>query len=94
MRDSDAVVVDVPEHARYEMATNAGPAVVAYDRQGSTLVLTHTGVPPEMEGHGVGSELVAGVLADVRRQGLKIVPQCRFVAAYLQRHPDQADLVA
>jgi hypothetical protein len=31
---------------------------------------------------------------DLRARGLKLVPLCPFVRAYLRRHPDQADLVA
>jgi uncharacterized protein len=40
-----------------------------------------------------GAELVAWALADIRANGLKIVPLCPFVSAYLQRHPEYADLV-
>jgi len=29
----------------------------------------------------------------VRRLGLAVVPQCPFIAAYIERHPDYADLV-
>lgn len=80
--------------ARYELDTKAGPAIAAYERREGVVVFTHTVVPEEMEGQGVGSALIAGALADVRRQGLRIVPQCAFVAAYLRRHPEQQDLVA
>jgi len=31
---------------------------------------------------------------DLRARGLKLIPLCPFVRAYLRRHPDQADLVA
>jgi predicted GNAT family acetyltransferase len=34
-----------------------------------------------------------GALADLRGRGLKIVPICPFVRAYLQRHPEYGDLV-
>ena len=43
---------------------------------------------------GIGSALIKGALADVRDQGLHLVPACAFVAAYLDRHPDQRDLLA
>jgi predicted GNAT family acetyltransferase len=51
-------------------------------------------VRPEAEGKGVASELVRWALDDVRGRGLRIVPRCPFVAAYLKRHPEYADLVA
>jgi predicted GNAT family acetyltransferase len=41
----------------------------------------------------VGSQLVRGALDDLRARGLRVVPLCPFVAAYLRRHPEDADLV-
>ncbi|WP_418981807.1 N-acetyltransferase [Alistipes sp.] len=34
------------------------------------------------------------MLEDVRRQELRIVPQCPFVAAYIRRHPEWEPLLA
>ena len=79
---------------RFELATDAGPAIAAYQRDGDVLTFTHTAVPPEAEGHGVGSRLVAGALEQVREEGMKIVPACAFVAAYVERHPETRDLLA
>ena len=79
---------------RFELPTEADPAFAAYQRAGDTITFTHTVVPPEAEGQGVGSRLVAGALAQVRAEGLKVVPQCPFVAAYIERHPDAQDLLA
>jgi uncharacterized protein len=42
----------------------------------------------------MASQLVKGVLEEVRRRGLKIVPRCPFVSAYLTKHPEFGDLVA
>ena len=50
--------------------------------------------PPAIEGHGVGSKLVRGALDAARDQGLRVVPQCPFVAAYIKRHPEYEDLLA
>ena len=50
-------------------------------------------VPPKYEGRGIGKELVQGVLEDIRRKKLKVVPQCPFVATYIRRHPEWMDLV-
>lgn len=85
-------VTDNRAAGRYELPTDAGPATAAYTLDGDTITFTHTVVPPEAEGHGVGSQLIAGALADAGARGLKIVPQCAFVAAYLRRHPDAATL--
>ena len=85
-------VTDNQAEHRYELATNAGPAVAVYQLAGDTITFTHTVVPEAMEGHGVGSKLIAGALADAAGRGLKVVPQCPFVAAYLRRHPEAATI--
>jgi predicted GNAT family acetyltransferase len=41
----------------------------------------------------LGSLLLAGALDDLRARGLKLVPLCPFVASYIRRHPEQADLI-
>jgi uncharacterized protein len=37
---------------------------------------------------------VAGALDDIRERGLRLIPICPFVRSYLERHPEQADVVA
>jgi predicted GNAT family acetyltransferase len=78
---------------RYELAIDGEVAIAAYETRGETIVFTHTEVPSALEGHGIGSRLIKGALADVRAQGQHIVADCSFVAAYLDRHPDEQDLV-
>jgi uncharacterized protein len=78
---------------RFELMTEAGPAIAAYEMDGERVVFTHTVVPREAEGHGVGSRLIAGALEQVRAEGLRIVPQCAFVRAYVERHPELRDLL-
>lgn len=79
---------------RYELSAAGAAAIAAYRREGNRVVFTHTEVPEEFEGQGVGSRLVAGALDDVRRRGLKAVPLCSFVAHYVETHPEVQDLVA
>lgn len=83
-------VTDNQAEHRFELPTDAGPAVAVYEVDGSIITFTHTVVPPEVEGHGVGSRLIAAALADAKARGLKVVPQCPFVQAYLKRHPEAA----
>lgn len=79
---------------RYELAVDGQLAIAAYDRREGALVFTHTKVPETLEGQGVGSRLVKAALADARAQNLKVVPLCEFVAAYIERHPQEQDLLA
>ena len=56
-------------------------------------MFVHTEVLPAFEGKGVGSRLATWALDDVRARGLKLTPQCPFIAAFIKRHPAYADLV-
>ncbi|RYF76642.1 MAG: N-acetyltransferase [Cytophagaceae bacterium] len=59
-----------------------------------TLALTHTEVHPDLEGKGVGSNLLKQVLAYVEQHNQKIVPLCPFVSTYIKRHPDWQRVVS
>lgn len=85
-------VVDNRAEHRFELTADGAVAIAAYERDGDTIVLTHTVVPEALRGEGIGSRLIAGALAQVRDDGLKVVPQCPFVAAFLREHPDAATL--
>jgi predicted GNAT family acetyltransferase len=87
-------VRDNPDEQRYELDVDGKLAIAAYERRGGAIAFTHTEVPEALEGQGVASRLIEGALADVRRQGLKVVPICEFVAAYLDRHAEDQDLIA
>jgi len=88
-----AELTDNTARRRFEMAADGGIAYVTYVRAGDRLILTHAEVPHAAEGHGVGSALVRAVLEEARQCGLRVVPECPFVAAFLRRHPEFADLV-
>lgn len=77
----------------YSLDVDGGRAVAAYQREGDTVVFTHTGVPPELEGRGIGSRLIRAALDDVRDQGLRVIPQCPFVRAFIAKHPEYRDLL-
>lgn len=79
---------------RYELVLPEGMAIAAYQAREGALLFTHTEVPDALQGKGVASRLIRGALADARAQGLKVVPLCPFVAAYLERHPEDQDLLA
>ncbi|QJU60828.1 N-acetyltransferase [Sphingomonas sp. AP4-R1] len=87
-------VVDHPERERFEWEVDGHIAYAAYTRAGDVLTLTHTIVPTSISGRGIATRLIGAVMRQVRAQGLKIEPECAFVIAYLQKHPEDADLVA
>jgi predicted GNAT family acetyltransferase len=57
------------------------------------IVLDHTEVLRGFEGRGIGARLAKAALDDIRARGLFMTPTCPFVAAYVKRHPEYADLV-
>lgn len=87
-------LVDNTEERRFELQTSAGIALSEYVLRGDVLEIRHTEVPPELEGQGIGSRLIRGVLDIARARGLKVVPRCPFAAAYMRRHPEYDDLRA
>jgi len=86
-------VVDNRARHRFELAVDGGMAVAEYVLDAGSITFTHTVVPAALEGRGIGSRLVGAALRDVAERGLRVVPRCAFVAAYIGRHPEFADLV-
>ena len=79
---------------RFEMPVDGDIAFVTYRRGDGVITLNHAEVPRELEGRGVGSKLVRATLDQVRSEGLKVVPRCSFVAAFITRNAEYQDLLA
>ena len=58
------------------------------------IIIDHTEVNPEFEGQGVGKNLFVHAVDFARKNNVKIVPVCPFVAALCQRDPDVKDVLA
>lgn len=86
-------VLDNVEEQRFEFRGPGGLAFAAYRLKAGAIVLTHTEVPEAHESQGVGSALVRHALDSARAGGLHVVPLCPFVAAYIEHHPEYADLI-
>jgi uncharacterized protein len=86
-------VSDNTAKSRYELNVDGHIAFVDYRLRPDRIQLVHTEVPPELGGRGVGSRLARGTLDAVRKHGLKADIRCDFLAAYIQKHPEYADLV-
>jgi len=88
---TDAVVHNSGKN-RFELTLQGHTAVLDYLLAGTTITFTHTGVPPAIEGRGIGSKLARAGLEYARSQGLKVRTTCWFVSKYLRRHPEFQDL--
>ena len=67
--------------------------LIEYEADGDVVDLVHTEVDPRRRERGLGSELVAGALDDLRAKGRRVRPTCPFVARFVDEHPEYSDLV-
>lgn len=82
------------ESHRFVTYVDGHEAVIDFRKSGNVLDAYHTGVPQAIGGRGVAAALVKAMMDDARAQGEQIRPSCSYVAAWLKRHPDYADLSA
>ena len=64
-----------------------------YRDEPGVRVFTHTEVDPAFKGGGLAGRLARKALDDARAEGLKVVPRCSYIAAYIEKHEEYADLV-
>ena len=94
MAELQITIRDNPEKHRFEADLgDRSFAVAEYTLPAGKIMFTHTEVPQEHEGKGVGSALIRFALDAVRERGLKVIAICPFFAAYMQKHPEVQDLL-
>jgi predicted GNAT family acetyltransferase len=90
-------LTDAPEASRFEARLGDDPELVAildYRMMEQVIALLHTEVFPGHEGQGIGSRFARAVFDEARVRELKIIPKCPFIVRWLERHPEQHDLLA
>ena len=87
-------VVNNPSQHRYQLTVDGHVAATYYEIAGGVITFVHTEVPPELGGKGIGSKLIKGVLDQIRADGLKVVAQCPFVKAFIDKNAAYQDLLA
>lgn len=86
-------VTDKRAQHRYELAVDGHIAATYYEIADGVITFVHTEVPSELGGRGIGSKLIGGALDQVRASGLKVIAQCPFVKAFIERNPAYHDLL-
>lgn len=89
-------ITDDAAASRYEARSASGDVmgVLEYRREpGGTWVLPSTRTTPEYRGHGVAGALTRTALDDARTAGAGVIPLCWYVAEWIEKHPEYADLV-
>lgn len=79
---------------RFETTVHDELCVLDYQVDGSTVRMTRVLVPDAAGGQGVAGELTRSALDWARAQAFEVVPACPYIAAWIRKHPDYADLVA
>jgi len=94
MAEEDVTIEHRPEQRRYELLVGGEHAgeLVYRERSDDVVAFLHTEVDPGIQRRGLGTALVTGALDDARARGLRVVPLCPFVDAFIRRHPEYADL--
>lgn len=78
---------------RFETEVDGHTCVLDYRLDDPVMTIDRVYVPPPVEGRGIASRLTRFALDHCREHGLRVVPRCPYVAAWIRRHDDYADLV-
>ncbi|MFE4453372.1 GNAT family N-acetyltransferase [Streptomyces sp. NPDC056796] len=87
------VVRNVDARHRYEILVGEVSAgFTAYRDRDERRVFFHTEIDDAFAGQGLASVLVREALTEVRQSGRRIVPVCPYVAKFLKKHEEFADI--
>lgn len=88
-----------PEHERFVLSIpgTTAKALLKYSKEstpaGIVYNVTHTEVPAELRGKGIGSALMRAVVAYSRTNKVKLIATCSYVAHYFSKNPSEADVL-
>lgn len=80
---------------KYSARVDGEEAVLVYRETGEkTIEFTHTDVPEELRGRGIGEALVRQALEDAAERGWRFTASCPFVRKSMERHPETLEAAA
>jgi uncharacterized protein len=82
------------EGGRFVTELDGQRAELGYRAEPGGVRIDHVTVPAAIEGRGIAGALTRHALDWARREGFVVTPRCPYVAAWIARHPEYADLVA
>jgi uncharacterized protein len=78
------------ENSRFVIPLNGAEAELVYALiDDDAIDMQHTRVPASDRNRGVADALVRQAMTYARHQGLRIIPTCSYVRAWLRRHPEE-----
>lgn len=91
--EADYELIDNEERRQYEFHVEKYTPKIEYMKStNGEIYLTHTEVPTQLGGKGIGSQLVEKALKDIEKQGLRLVSLCPFVADTFTNIPNGKEL--
>lgn len=79
---------------RFELNVDGMLCVLEYHLDGTTMTITHTGVPSQLGGRGLAGELTVAAFTAARANGWRVVPACSYAAGWILKHPEFNDVLA
>jgi phosphotransferase system enzyme I (PtsI) len=88
------IVTHNVESQRFEFqAADGSLAFLSYTLDENRSTFEHTVVPDILHGKGVAANLVRAALTEARQLDWKVIPHCSYVAGFIKRNPEFADLL-
>lgn len=84
---------DNKEKKRFEVEIESTTAFVEYEKNNEYISLTHTEVPEELGGKGIGSKMIGKVLSKLQKDGEKVKISCPFIQKYVDKHSEFSEMV-
>lgn len=79
---------------KFSAVVDGHEGFVEYQLRDGVMTIIHTVVPEAIGGRGLAGQLNAAAVDYAKHHGLKVSAQCSYTAAWLQRRPELADLIA
>ena len=87
-------VINNEERSRYEIYLDGEQSGYAeYELADGAITFTHTLTDPARRGRGIAARLVRHALDEAREADRFVVPQCWYVAQFIDKHDEYADLL-
>jgi len=82
------------DESQFELHVEGQAATLEFFREGEKIYLTHTETPETLRGKGVAADLVKRTLQCCKDNGFIVVPQCSYVARYVDNNPEWRDILS
>ena len=79
--------------SRFETTVDGTLCVLDYRLRDGVLAIDHLHVPDAVGGRGIAAALTEAALEAARREHWRVVPNCSYAAAFVERNPGWRDLV-